>query len=81
MEDQMFTKTQRWPTSIGNFYIVRSDDGRFHPIYDDETLGSYFNAQQAAEDLAGGHAFSISSGVDTATLSIPSEVSEWQPVY
>ncbi|MGP8049128.1 MAG: hypothetical protein ACLPYB_00830 [Desulfobaccales bacterium] len=63
-------------TRIGPFYIGEQN-GRFHPIYDDESLGSYENAWQAAEDLAGGHTFSISPGIDTATLGIPAELGEW----
>jgi len=66
-------------TRIGPFYIGEQN-GRFHPIYDDESLGSYENAWQAAEDLAGGHTSSISSGIDTATLSIPEELGEWEKV-
>ena len=66
-----------WRTRIGMFYIAQSNDGRFHPVYDDESLGSYAPAQQAAEDLAGGHTFSISSGIDTADLGIPDEISDW----
>ena len=65
-----------WNTRIGTFYIAELD-GRFHPVYDDESLGSYERAEQAAEDLAGGHTFSISSGVDTATLGIPEDLQEW----
>jgi hypothetical protein len=64
-------------TKIGPFHIGE-EDGRFHPIFDDESLGSYAQDWQAAEDLAGGHTFSISSGVDTATLGIPEDLNEWE---
>lgn len=64
-------------TRIGPFYIAESG-GRFHPVYEDESLGSYARPEQAAEDVAGGHAFSISSGIDTATLGIPEELSDWR---
>jgi len=73
----MLRKIYYWPTRVGAFYIAQSDDGRFHPIYNEESLGSYATAQQAAEDLAGGHTFSISSGVDPADLGIPDEISDW----
>jgi len=59
-------------TRVGPFHIGEQD-GRFHPMYDDESLGSYAHAWQAAEDLAGGHTFSIGSGTDTARLGIPAE--------
>ena len=76
----MLKKIYYWPTRIGRFYITRSNDGQFHPVYDDETLGSYATAQQAAEDLAAGHTFSISSGTDTAELGIPDQISDWHQV-
>ncbi len=69
-----------YETRIGTFYIGRSDDGRFHPVFEDESLGSYWTAEQAIDDLAGGHTFSISSGVDTATLGIPSDIGDWERV-
>lgn len=64
-------------TKIGPFYSGEQDV-RFHPIYHDDSLGSYAHAWQAAEDLAGGHTFSISSGIDTATLGIPEDPAEWE---
>jgi len=62
-------------TRVGTFYIAERN-GRFHPVFDDESLGSYGTAQQAAEDLAGGHTFSISGGIDSSKLGIPEDVSE-----
>ena len=66
-------------TSEGLFYIGERD-GRFHPIYDDEDLGSYAQPWQAAEDLAGGHTTSPSSGIDTAKLGIPADIGDWEKV-
>jgi hypothetical protein len=64
-----------YDTSIGPFYIAERG-GRFHPIFDEEALGSYDNVMPAVEDLAGGHTFSISTGQDTANLGIPEDISE-----
>jgi hypothetical protein len=55
---------------------IAESQGRYHPVLEEEPLGSYATAQQAAEDLAGGHTFSISGGIDTSTLGIPDEVTE-----
>lgn len=66
-----------WNTRIGTFYIAEAE-GRFHVIYDEESLGSYATPEQAAEDVAGGHTFSIASGIDTAALGIPEDLIEWQ---
>jgi hypothetical protein len=68
-----------WNTRVGPFYIAEMN-GRYHPVYDDERLGSYARPEQAAEDLAGGHTDSIRGGVDIASLGIPAELSKWQPV-
>jgi hypothetical protein len=66
-------------TQIGVFYIGEQD-GRFHPIYNGESLGSYAHAWQAAEDVAGGHTFSISSGIDRATVGISGDLQDWEKV-
>jgi hypothetical protein len=65
-----------WPTRIGTFYIAEQD-GRFHPVFDDDALGSYARPEQAAEDLAGGYTFALSSGADTASLGIPVDLADW----
>ena len=70
-----------WTTRLGPFCIAQSDDGRFHPLCNGQSLGSYASPQQAAADLAGGHAFSAASGVDTATLGIPEDLREWERVW
>ena len=67
-------------TRVGTFFISVSEDGRFHPVFDNESLGSYNSAGAAADDLAGGHTFSASGVGDTAVLGIPADVHEWQKV-
>lgn len=67
-----------WKTRIGPFYIAMSKDGRFHPVYNDELLGAYHTAAQAAEDLAGGHVWSIAGGIDTGALGISPDLGEWE---
>jgi hypothetical protein len=64
-------------TRIGPFYIVVADNGKYSPQYDGEPLGEYSSPEQAVDDLAGGHTFPNSGGVDTATLGIPDELGEW----
>ena len=63
-------------TKVGNFYIV-PHQGRWHAVFDDESLGSYEEPYMAADDLSGGHTFTPSSGVDTAVLGIPDDLSQW----
>jgi len=68
-------KIYKYKTALGIFYIAVIS-GRFHPVFDDESLGSYVTPQQAVDDLAGGHTFS--PGFDTEGLGIPAELSEWE---
>ena len=42
-----------YKTRVGPFYIAEHN-GRFHPVFAEESLGSYVTAQQAVEDLGGG---------------------------
>jgi hypothetical protein len=64
-------------TSAGPFRIVRRAD-HWDALFSGECLGSYATPELAADDLAGGHTFAPSSGVDTAELGIPADLSEWQ---
>jgi hypothetical protein len=72
-------------TIVGIFYIGQSSDGKYHPIFDDDSLGGYNEAWQATEDLAGDHTYSIchpetGERVDTSTLGIPDHPSEWYKI-
>ena len=68
-----------YETSAGAFYIAEHE-GRFHPVFREESLGSYATAQQAAEDLAGGHTFSLPGGIDASDLGIPDELEGWEKI-
>jgi hypothetical protein len=63
-------------TSVGAFYIAEHD-GRFHPLFRDENLGSYATTQQAVDNLTAGRVLDSLNGLDTATLAIPHRVQEW----
>lgn len=67
-------------TKVGPFYIAEHN-GRFHPVFAEESLGSYATPQQAVEDLAGGHTFTPSSGYDASELGIPDDLSEWERLF
>lgn len=72
-------------TKVGPFYIGQSNDGRFHPIFNDESLGSYAQIWQATEDLANDATFSVlhpttASLLDTSKLGIPEDPNEWTRV-
>ena len=67
----------KWQTQAGEARIVPKA-GRFHAMIDEDDLGSYLTAQQAVDDLCGGHTFTPSSGVDTDTLGLPADVADWE---
>lgn len=70
----------KYATKVGTFYIGQSNNGRYHPIFDNESLGSYAHPWQAAEDLAGGHTFTPNCDIDTDELDIPEHHSDWEPI-
>lgn len=75
----------KYKTKVGTFYISQSDDGRFHPVYDDESLGSYVSIEQAIDDLVLDATFSVlhpdtSDSIDTSELNLPEDPKEWERV-
>ena len=66
-----------YKTKRGTVSIKQHKNGRYEVIYDQESLGSYKTPQQAADDVAGGHTFMPSNGVDLGELDIPADLPEW----
>lgn len=68
-----------YQTRKGPVFIGQSTDGRFHPIWKDESLGSYHSLIGAVESISMGHVFSPSDGTDLAAMEIPSDPQYWLP--
>ena len=65
-------------TRAGLFSIVlKPADGMWHAMFEDEALGPYRTAQQAAEALAGGETYWPSCG-DPSRFSLPDEIADWR---
>ena len=64
-------------TRIGEARIINRA-GRWQVEVGGEALGSYRSAQQALDDLTGGHTFSHSRCADTSTLGLPDALSDWE---
>ena len=71
-----------YQTKIGTFYIGKSEDNHYHPIFNNIDLGSYVNMWEATRDLS----INATNGVlhpetnevvDTSTLGIPEDYIEW----
>lgn len=72
----------RYPTQAGTFYIAQSADGRFHPMFDDDSLGSYRSIAQAIDDLTNDATSSVLHPetfelLDTSVLGLPDDPGEW----
>jgi hypothetical protein len=64
-------------TKVGTFSI-RNTQGRWHALFEDDSLGSYATPDQAVGDPVGGHTFLPSNGVDPSTLGLPDDLAEWE---
>lgn len=66
-----------YKTTKGTVQITHKKDGRYHVIYDDESLGAYTTPQQAVDDASGGHTFMPSNGVDLGEIGLPYDLPDW----
>ena len=64
-------------TELGPFYICQGEEGRFHPMFNDESLGSYGSPEAAADHLAGGYTFISTDGIDPIALGVPRDLRAW----
>lgn len=72
----------KYPTRVGVFYIAQSTDGRFHPVFDNESLGSYRSITHAIDDLTNNATSSVLHPrtlelLDTSALGLPDDPGEW----
>ncbi|MBO6559950.1 MAG: hypothetical protein JJ959_05410 [Nisaea sp.] len=57
--------------------LIPEGNGQYKVMFRDENLGSYMNAAQAADDVAGGYTHSPGDGIDFGQLGIPDDLGEW----
>ncbi len=74
-----------YTTSAGIFYIGKSDDNLYHPIYNDKDLGGYKDMWVAIKDLVQNNTQSVihpetGALLDTSTLGIPEDYIEWNRI-
>ena len=67
----------QYRSSRGTFRIAPRDGG-FAAYYENEDLGWYQSAQAALDDLAAGHTFFPSNGLDPSSCGLPEDISEWE---
>lgn len=78
------TKLLRFESTAGVFYVARGDDRRYHILFNDEIVGSYPDIADAVESFVHESDFYIlhpelGYPLDTHDLSIPDDISGWQP--
>lgn len=73
----MLRRVWTYQTRHGLWAIARSPDGCWHPMLDDEDLGSYHSPGSALEELVGGYSFWPGSGVDPSGCALPDELDDW----
>lgn len=69
-----------YPTRRGTVFILPHAAGgviRYQVVFEGDVLGSYATPEQAADDVAGGHTFMPSSGVDLGDLGISNDLGDW----
>ncbi|WP_072682319.1 hypothetical protein [Arcobacter sp. LA11] len=75
-----------YPTDAGIFDIGQSVDKKYHPIYNDESLGSYSSVQEAVDSLLNNETASVKHFetkelIDTSKLGIPEDYTQWDSNY
>jgi len=74
-----------YKTTAGTFYIGKSEDRQYHPIFNNIDLGSYINMWEATRDLSINTIPNIlhpetKEMLDTSTLGIPEDYIKWDRV-
>ena len=70
--------TYTFKTRKGAVTIVLEPSGRWQVMYDGDGLGSYATPAMAADDVAGGHTFTPSNGIDLGSLGISPDIGDWE---
>ncbi len=75
-----------YPTDVGIFDIGQSDDRKYHPVFNDTSLGAFISIQEAVDNLITNKTKTVinpdtNEAVDTSTLGIPQDYTQWDSSY
>jgi len=75
-----------YPTDVGIFDIGQSRDRKYHVILNDESLGVFSSVQDAVDSLVNNTTSEVlhpdtNEVVDTSSLDIPKDYTEWDTNY
>lgn len=66
-------------TAQGPIFIGQSTDGRYHPVWNGQSLGPYPSPVAAIDDVSRGRTYSPSDGTALEELRISSDIGFWVP--
>lgn len=77
-------KLLKFESTAGTFYVARDDGKQVHIIFNDESVGIYGDIADAVDSFVNESGFYIlhpelAYPLDTFDLSIPDDISGWQP--
>ena len=64
-------------STYGTFFIRRQRDGQWHVLFEDHQLGAYVAPEEAVAQLGAGHFFWLASGLDSAAVGLPRDLTQW----
>jgi hypothetical protein len=68
-----------YTNALGAWSIARGDDGRWHPMFGNESLGSFHCPEAALGSLCIGAVWFPKNGLDPATAALPDSLEAWTP--
>lgn len=75
-----------YPTKIGIFDIAQANDKKYHPVFNEDSLGSFDTVQDAVDALVSNNTSEVIDPetrkvVDTSSLGISEDYLEWDTNY
>lgn len=74
-----------YPTDVGIFDIGQCTKRKYHPMYNEESLGSFSSMQEAVDALVNNELelkdYESGQLIDTSKLGISSDYTQWDSNY
>ncbi len=75
-----------YPTDVGIFDIGQDENKKYHPIFNEDSLGVYASIQEAVDNLITNNVSKVidpetNENIDTSKLGIPQNYTEWDMGY
>lgn len=75
-----------YPTEVGIFDIGQDENRKYHPIFNEDSLGVYSSIQEAVDNLITNRVSTVlnpetNKPVDTSKLGIPQDYTQWDMTY